>query len=96
MATPESNVLTDELWAVLHGMAVLYLDRSAAFDLGRAQDCVARLLLGTRDAAQFTDRKALTIQGDVSHGESPAAVLVYRPSKAEEIRATSHGSEEAG
>jgi AcrR family transcriptional regulator len=42
------HVLMDELWAVLHGMAALYLDRSAAFDLGRAQDCVAKLLLGTR------------------------------------------------
>jgi AcrR family transcriptional regulator len=42
------DVLMDELWAVLHGMAALYLDRSAAFDLGRAQNCVAKLLLGTR------------------------------------------------
>ena len=43
-----TDVLMDELWAVLHGMAALYLDRSAAFDLKRAQDCVAKLLLGTR------------------------------------------------
>lgn len=43
-----TDVLTDELWAVLHGMAALYLDRSAAFDLKRAQDCVAKLLWGTR------------------------------------------------
>jgi hypothetical protein len=41
------DILLDELWAALHGMAALYLDRSAAFDLGRAQDCVARLLMGT-------------------------------------------------
>ena len=33
-----TDVLMDELWAVLHGMATLYLDRSAAFDVGRAQD----------------------------------------------------------
>jgi AcrR family transcriptional regulator len=46
------DVLIDELWAVLHGMAALYLDRSAAFDLGRAQDCVAKLLLGTRVLVQ--------------------------------------------
>lgn len=46
------DVLMDELWAVLHGMAALYLDRSAAFDLGRAQDCVAKLLFGTRVRAQ--------------------------------------------
>jgi AcrR family transcriptional regulator len=43
-----ADVLLDELWAVLHGMAALYLDRSAAFDLGRAQDCVAKLLMGHR------------------------------------------------
>jgi AcrR family transcriptional regulator len=48
----EADVLIDELWAVLHGMAALHLDRSAAFDLGRAQDCVVKLLLGTRVQAQ--------------------------------------------
>jgi AcrR family transcriptional regulator len=47
-----ADVLMDELWAVLHGTAALYLDRSAAFDLGRAQDCVAKLLMGTRVQAQ--------------------------------------------
>jgi hypothetical protein len=36
----EPTSLLDELWAVLHGMAVLYLDRSAAFDVERAQDSV--------------------------------------------------------
>jgi hypothetical protein len=40
--------MLDELWAVLHGMASLYLDRSAAFDLERAQHCVLTLLMGTR------------------------------------------------
>ena len=47
-----TDVLMDELWAVLHGMAALYLDRSAAFDLKRAQECVAKLLLGTRVQVQ--------------------------------------------
>jgi AcrR family transcriptional regulator len=47
-----TDVLIDELWAVLHGMATLYLDRSAAFDLKRAQDCVTKLLLGTRVQVQ--------------------------------------------
>jgi AcrR family transcriptional regulator len=47
-----TDVLLDELWAVLHGMAALYLDRAAAFDVGRAQDCVAKLLLGTREQVQ--------------------------------------------
>ena len=44
--------LLDELWAVLHGMAVLYLDRYAPFNLGCAKDCVAKLLMGTREHAQ--------------------------------------------
>ncbi len=47
-----ADVLLDELWSVLHGMAALYLDRSAAFDLELAQDCVAKLLLGTRAQVQ--------------------------------------------
>ena len=51
-----TDVLMDELWAVLHGMAALYLDRSAAFDLKRAQDCVAKLLLGTRVQMQKLSR----------------------------------------
>ena len=46
------DVLMNEIWAALHGMAALYLDRSAAFDLGRAQDCVAKLLLGASVQAQ--------------------------------------------
>ena len=33
--------LMDELWAALHGMAALYLDRSAAFDVGRGRRCRA-------------------------------------------------------
>jgi AcrR family transcriptional regulator len=59
-----ADVLLDELWAVLHGMAALYLDRSAAFDLGRAQDCVAKLLMGTRVQAQsLRGKTARTIYG---------------------------------
>jgi AcrR family transcriptional regulator len=50
--TNETDLLIDELWAVLHGMAALYLDRSAPFDLKRAQDCVAKLLLGARRQGQ--------------------------------------------
>lgn len=46
--TADADVMLDELWAVLHGMATLYLDRSAAFDLERAQHCVLTLLMGTR------------------------------------------------
>ena len=40
--------LFDDLWAVLHGMAALYLDRSAPFDRSRARACVERLLIGIR------------------------------------------------
>jgi hypothetical protein len=36
-STADVDAMLDELWAVLHGMASLYLDRSAAFDLERAQ-----------------------------------------------------------
>jgi hypothetical protein len=45
----EAELLFNDLWAVLHGMAALYFDRSAPFDLARAKDCVGRLLTGTRD-----------------------------------------------
>jgi len=46
--TADVDAMLDELWAVLHGMASLYLDRSAEFDLERAQHCVLTLLMGTR------------------------------------------------
>ncbi len=38
--------LVDELWALLHGMAMLQLDRAAPFDLQRAQRGVLKLLKG--------------------------------------------------
>jgi AcrR family transcriptional regulator len=47
-----AELLFSDLWAVLHGMAALYLDRSAPFDLARAQDCIARLLIGTKEQAR--------------------------------------------
>jgi hypothetical protein len=50
----------DELWAAPHGMATLYLDRSAEFDVGRPQDCVAKLLLGTRALLQRPKTVAAT------------------------------------
>ena len=40
--------LTDETWALLHGMATLYLDRSAPFDLDRVRNATLRLLGGDR------------------------------------------------
>jgi len=46
-----AELLFNDLWAVLHGMAALYLERSAPFDLARAQNCVGRLLTGTKEQA---------------------------------------------
>jgi hypothetical protein len=34
-----AQMLADELWALLHGMASLYLDRFAPFDLTRITEC---------------------------------------------------------
>ena len=47
-----AGLLFEDLWAVLHGMAVLHLDRSAPFDVQRAKDCVSKLLVGTREQAR--------------------------------------------
>ena len=47
-----AEVLFEDLWAVLHGMAVLQLDRSAPFDVLRAKDCVSKLLIGTKQQAR--------------------------------------------
>jgi AcrR family transcriptional regulator len=43
-----AELLFEDLWAVLHGMAALYLDRSVPFDQSRARACVERLLTGIR------------------------------------------------
>jgi AcrR family transcriptional regulator len=42
----ERQVLADELWALLHGMAVLYLDRVAPFNLERVTNAAMRLVSG--------------------------------------------------
>jgi len=47
-----AGLLFDDLWALLHGMAVLHLDRSVPFDIGRAKDCVSKLLVGTKEQAR--------------------------------------------
>ena len=44
-----AELLFNDLWALLHGMAALYLDRSAPFDLARAQGSLTKLLIGTRE-----------------------------------------------
>ena len=43
-----AELLFEDLWAVLHGMAALHLDRSVLFEIGRAKDCVSKLLIGTK------------------------------------------------
>lgn len=43
-----AELLFEDLWAVLHGMAALHLDRSVPFEIGRAKDCVSKLLIGTK------------------------------------------------
>jgi AcrR family transcriptional regulator len=47
-----AEILFEDLWAVLHGMSVLHLDRSAPFDVRRAKDCVSKLLIGTKQQAR--------------------------------------------
>jgi AcrR family transcriptional regulator len=44
----EAQVLADELWALLHGMASLYLDRFAPFDLARITNAAMTLIRGAR------------------------------------------------
>ena len=44
----EATLLTYELWALLHGMAALYLDRSISFDVERVVGAGLRLIAGAR------------------------------------------------
>src|SRR6516225_898200 len=44
----EAQMLADELWALLHGMASLYLDRFAPFDLARVTNAAMKLIRGAR------------------------------------------------
>jgi AcrR family transcriptional regulator len=44
----EAQMLADELWALLHGMASLYLDRFAPFDLARITNAAMTLIRGAR------------------------------------------------
>ena len=44
----DAQTLADELWALLHGMATLYLDRSAPFDIERVTNAALRLITGNR------------------------------------------------
>ena len=42
----DGQELADELWALLHGMAALYLDRFAPFDMARVTNAAMRLISG--------------------------------------------------
>lgn len=44
----DAQVLADELWALLHGMAALYMDRVVPFDLARVTNSVMKLIRGAR------------------------------------------------
>jgi AcrR family transcriptional regulator len=44
----EAQMLADELWALLHGFASLYLDRFAPFDLPRITNAAMRLVGAAR------------------------------------------------
>jgi AcrR family transcriptional regulator len=53
-----AELLFEDLWAILHGMAILHLDRSVRFDVGRAKDCVSKLLIGTKQQALRAPNKS--------------------------------------
>jgi len=42
----DARIVADELWALLHGMATLYLDRAAPFDVARATSACTKLIRG--------------------------------------------------
>ena len=44
----DAKILADELWALLHGMAALYMDRVAPFDAERVTSAVMRMIHGAR------------------------------------------------
>jgi AcrR family transcriptional regulator len=44
----DAQIVADELWALLHGMSALYMDRVAPFDLARVKQAVLRLIDGAR------------------------------------------------
>lgn len=44
----EAQMLADELWALLHGMAALHMDRFAPFDVARITNAAWRLIRGAQ------------------------------------------------
>jgi hypothetical protein len=45
----EAQTLADELWALLHGMAALFLDRVAPFDQEKVTNAAMRLISGAHN-----------------------------------------------
>ena len=52
----ETRLLADELWALLHGMAALYMDRVAPFDLPKVRNAAMRLIHGAHARAERSSR----------------------------------------
>jgi len=44
----DGQILADELWALLHGMSALYMDRVAPFDVAKVTNAVMTLIKGAR------------------------------------------------
>jgi AcrR family transcriptional regulator len=52
--------LVDELWALMHGMAALYLDRFAPFDLKKVTNAAVALIDGARARSSAHPTKGIT------------------------------------
>jgi hypothetical protein len=53
----DGQILADELWALLHGMSALYMDRFAPFDLVRVTNAVMTLIEGARMLQSASPRR---------------------------------------
>jgi AcrR family transcriptional regulator len=53
----DGQILADELWALLHGMSALYMDRFAPFDLERVTNAVMTLIEGARMRQSASPRR---------------------------------------
>ena len=53
----DGQILADELWALLHGMSALYMDRVAPFDLARVTNAVMTLIQGARMRQSASPRR---------------------------------------
>lgn len=53
----DGQILADEIWALLHGMSALYMDRVAPFDLARVTNAVMALIQGARMRQSASPRR---------------------------------------